>query len=422
MTPSLSDDQIDALVRRERLDPPRTTKSWRDTQRAELLAYVDGPGEEPPAASGRAEWTPRPAAGSSLRRWGWVAAGFTVVAGVAALVVVADRDGGRPVASDVSVPSESVVAEPVPSPVAKMEAPGIAVSPEVTRLLALPACESTDGLAKWTADQLGWWNDLDPTSAQPAEFGAVTALVAVDTAAMSATCSSAVSMDGVLAWGLGDGSGNWVARAAGVPEAIEYDSPAAERDIDMDGQFGTGQFFNDFGVGDTDVAAVASGALSPADSVAPSPIYVIEFASDVDLDVVSSRLWYLRTTTATLDENVTGSPNPALVPALVPQGFGRCTVEYARLNSQSIDALAVDYCNTTSTITVTAGKIVDGEPFSIAGIDVLIERDGDTVSVGFAVEGPIVIGPAVVPDDQLTAMLLSIRVNETDGGQPANET
>ena len=432
MIDDVSDDRLDAFIRKQRPKRVRTTRAWRQSQRQTLLAHINATQEaavgdvESDRGRTQRELHPEQSSREPSRSWGWAAAGVLVLAGVGALAFLPDSGpDAEPSSLTPGAPSLPIDAEIVPvGPAQNMVAPGVTVSPEVGRLLSLPVCDSAEGLAEWTAMQLQWWRDLDPATAQPALFSEVTASVAVDTAAASATCSTAIAVDGALTWGLGDGTGNWVARATGVPDASDYEWPVQERERNGDdgtgGQFGTGQFFNDFNVRTTALEPIAAGALSPAAASSPSPIYVVEFAEEVPLDADPSRLWYLRTTAPVLDENVSGQPDPALVPSLVPQGFGQCTVEYVRQNAAGQSAFAIDYCNETSTITVTVGRIVDGDPIVVDGIEMLVERNDDIVSIGLRTDGPMVIGPSGLSERALADTLASIpatRAN-TDSDAP----
>lgn len=420
------DRTIDLRVTEMRPEVSAAASSWRAAQRSALLDFIET-GERPRSAGVEGG---EPVVGSALtsrtrtarqqRRKIAAAASIALLAiGLAGIARSMDRAEapGTSKESELSAPAssfDSAAVVDLPDSVAgSLVEPGVSVSPEVVALLALPTCPNDGGLATWAAQHLDWWTWLDPADAVAADFTVVTRSVAVDIAAVGqATCSTAISLGDAVAWGLADGSGAWVARAAGVPDPDEYEWPDSGPDAEtrLEGQLGTGQQFTGYRIDAIDDGRTQIGVFNSSEKSAPDPIYVVELAEAVPLASPTDpgRLWWLRTTSGQLDERLTGPADPFSLPVVAPRSFGRCTVVYGLTNEFGQTAESVDYCNSTSTITKTFG-VVDGEPISSDGMDMLVDRsESAVVRIGLAVDAPVLIADESVSEAELALMYVSI--------------
>lgn len=436
----LSDRHLDDMVRTLRRPTPHTTRSWRQTQRSMLVDHIgtdvgadadrgviDGVHD---VALGRFDHGPD----RHRRRTIGVAAALLVTIGVAAIWQVSSPSSSEQVPSGptpkvttrISVSENTIAADlsglDAITQAEAMVSPGESISPEMRGLLALPGCQSSDGLGEWTVEQLSWLASFSANSVSEtaADFADVTKVIATDTGATSARCTSAIAYGPALTWGLGDGAGNWIARGTGIPDPGEFEWPELEREKQGDdgtgGLLGNGQYFNDFNVRTTALEPTAAGVITSG------PVLVVEFAEEVPLDASPNRLWYLRTSEPVTDTVDVSPISPEFQPTLVPEGFDRCSWEYG-IESGDVSMVATDYCDENSTVTATFGFNTAGEAAEFGGLSLLVERpDEDTVVVAVAGQGPRVIAPFSIPIDQLATMVVSIPTAQPITDPPAIDT
>jgi hypothetical protein len=260
-----------------------------------------------------------------------------------------------------------------------------------------------------------------------ADFDEVTVSIPVDTAdADSVTCTTALAAGSVQIWGLGDGHGEWLARGVGVLNPGEFERPdqpdgrRVEGDVLGSEILGNGQIFNDFYLPTDQPRRTIAGLISFG------PIVTIELRQPIDRHEPMARSYYLRTSDPLPGPGVMASPE--IYPTLVPPGFGRCSDQYIRTASgepldqsgTQILVLARDYCDNDDTIIVTSGDAGIGRSYSVDGTQLYIDTTGDSTRISAAPDDGepvpwsdapasfVIIAPNTLPNEQLSAMYLSL--------------